>query len=348
MKQLFSATILGVVLLAPLTARADIVSTASGQVVSEVTGSIMLTFDNGFTQVFELAQDGDASINIFADGTAQLTNMKLVEPFSRNSAGVMTINGFGRYEVEGGFCYDATLTAETPIGDFAWHMNLRRIGETVDDPGFGTYASSDAPIAVRNRHVGQIVEVILQLPRNVDTGVEVADLVEDAVPTSTQALADSLGSGGGPSFAMSSIPGIQPLSGGGGGVGGVGGIGGNNSQTGAQTGQTTITTFTGATTGPGSNAATGPETNTTSPDTNTGPSTDNPTTDTPNTDTPNGPNTDTPTNDGPNTQGPNTDTPTTNTTPNTVGPVVPEPSSMVVWAGLGLGFLYVRRKRLFT
>lgn len=198
---------LGVALGIAASANGDIVSSANGQAVSEVTGSIAITFDNGYTQVFELNQNGDATINNFADGTAQMANMRLVEPFSRESAGSLEIAGFGQYEAEGGFSYDATLTAKTPIGTFMWQMNLRRIGDSVTDPGFGTYLSQDAPIAVRHKNVGVIVEVILQLPPMVDTGVPIA-AIAPLPPTSSEQLPVAAFVGGFANVANSQSPGM--------------------------------------------------------------------------------------------------------------------------------------------
>lgn len=222
------------------TARAEIVSTDTANVLSDIRGSIALSFDSegGFTQVFELAQTGDASMNVFGDGTSYLSGLRLVEPFSRESAGTLDIRGHGRYEVDGSYTYDACLTARTPVGTFAWQMVLHRVGEVVADPGFGTYVSSDGPVAVRNDNVAVVVEVLLQLPGLLDAAEEVTAVKQEALPPRSLAglfepLSNALGSNS-PAFGNSSggmrnaggaVGGVGSMGGGGMGGGGSGGSG---------------------------------------------------------------------------------------------------------------------------
>lgn len=222
--------------------QAGVMNSAQGQVLSNVTGTISLTFQSGYTQVFELAQSGDATLNTFGDGSAQLTRMKLVEPFSQESAGTLELNGFGRYAAEGGFAYDTVLTARTPAGTFSWSMVLQRMNSTVEDPGMGTYASIDAPVAVGNKNVSLVVEVILQLP-GIDQGVGIASRSEDfGGPASPHhpALPAPVNATGGGRFGGSSFSNGRPrnnaspwgpqgsggMGGGGGGYGGFGSGGG--------------------------------------------------------------------------------------------------------------------------
>lgn len=218
------------------TARAEIVSTDTANVLSDIRGSIALSFDSegGFTQVFELAQTGDASMNVFGDGTSYLSGLRLVEPFSRESAGTLDIRGHGRYEVDGSYTYDACLTARTPVGTFAWQMVLHRVGEVVADPGFGTYVSSDGPVAVRNDNVAVVVEVLLQLPGLLDAAEEVTAVKQETLPPRSLAglfepLSNALGSN---SHAFGNSAGGMRNAGGvigGGGSTGGGGMGGGGS-----------------------------------------------------------------------------------------------------------------------
>lgn len=151
-------------LLLPWPARAEIVEGKSGAVLSQIDGNISITFRNGLTQSFDVTQVGDANVHSFGDGASQLAHLRLVEAGSRTSGGVLEINGHGRYEIDGSYSYNCTISAQTPFGSFSWQSVLYRAGDSDEGPTGGTFVSAEGPVATLNTKLPAVTGLVLRLP----------------------------------------------------------------------------------------------------------------------------------------------------------------------------------------